>query len=784
MEFWIVLRANLKKYRGTLAGLFLLVFIIALSLTSVLAVWSNSNAYIVDQMEQLRYGDLTAWVSNVEDIDSLKTEISDLVDVEQIGVQPLVFANYNVNGNHSDSEGQLLGYDPRNYPYRIFDDDLHGYQSDFDTIRDGEIYVSPSLVSMFDVSIGDEISFQLSRSGQNAVFKVAGYFEDPYLGSSMIGMKSFLINTAQQSQLAQATLEYGIDGLARSGQMLHIYQEPWSELSFARFNVILNQETSLPNYIEFVHSSEAMQGFMMIMQNVFSGFLAAFVVVLIGVALIVLSHSIAAVIESDFRDMGVLKTMGFTSEKLQLLQLVQYGAVIVTALAVGMAGANLTTIVTTRIMVTTTGIAVPAQIPVGWSVLLLTIIALALLGFVSYRAGMIQKVTPYKAIAKEGGGLNPARFKATPIPALGLDLFLALRQLVSSGKQYAGVVIVAALLVFFTSLMGRVDSWLGPGGEGLMDAFNPAELDLGVQPLGNVDMIEVEQLIESHTPIIDQYALAMPTVRVEGIDYEANVITDSSRFHILTGRTIESADEIVVTEFVADDLDISIEDEIMIASGSSHQFYRVVGIYQCANDLGANIGMSKEGYDQIGPDNYHMWCRHYYLGDPSIKPLLIDELEAIYGGALFVHENTWPGLFGIINAMDLLLMFMYVVAAVFILVVVGLSSHKIIRMEQRDLGIYKAMGFSNSRLRLMFSMRYGLTAFIGAVIGLGLGSLLTDSLVALVMRLYGISNFASNPQVLALLTPPLVVTLTFFLSGYLHSALIKRVDVSILVSSR
>lgn len=40
---------------------------------------------------------------------------------------------------------------------------------------------------------------------------------------------------------------------------------------------------------------------------------------------------------------------------------------------------------------------------------------------------------------------------------------------------------VAALLVFSASLTGRMNDWLGPDGQGMMDAFNSADLDLGVQ---------------------------------------------------------------------------------------------------------------------------------------------------------------------------------------------------------------------------------------------------------------------------------------------------------------
>ena len=85
-----------------------------------------------------------------------------------------------------------------------------------------------------------------------------------------------------------------------------------------------NQNTSLASFAEFTHSRAALSGFMLTLQNVFTGLLLAFVVILLLVSLVVLSHSIGITIEQDYRDMGILKTMGFTVRKLRILQLLQY----------------------------------------------------------------------------------------------------------------------------------------------------------------------------------------------------------------------------------------------------------------------------------------------------------------------------------------------------------------------------------------------------------------------------------------------------------------------------
>lgn len=160
----------------------------------------------------------------------------------------------------------------------------------------------------------------------------------------------------------------------------------------------------------------------------------------------------------------------------------------------------------------------------------------------------------------------------------------------------------ALLLVFFASMIGRVNAWLGPNGEGLMDAFNPADLHIAAQPMGEATSEDVEQLIRQYTGITDQYMLAMPSVSAQGVDYTANVITQPERFHMLDGRSCENPDEVVLTEFAAADLGVSVGDTITLTGNLNSSEFTVSGIYQCANDMGANLGLSREGYNRISAE--------------------------------------------------------------------------------------------------------------------------------------------------------------------------------------
>ena len=769
MEIKTLLKANLKSHRGTAFGVFVLILLVSLSLGTVLTVWNNSSWYVDSEMSRLGYGDITAWVSGLQDAAPLEEEVSALDQVESVGVQSLIFSEYEIGDQESDSEGQLITYDPVHYPYKFFADDLSGYQAAPTEIARGDVYVSASMVSMFGVQIGDTITFPIARSGGDVTFTAAGFYEDPFMGSSMIGMKGFLICEQDHEEIAGMIEESGADSLAREGFMLHISKVPGSALTAAPFNAFLNENTSLTSYVEFTHSREAISGFMRTLQNVFTSLLLAFVVILLLASMAVLSHSIGSTIEQDYTNMGILKTMGFTSGKLRAIQLLQYLLIIWCGMGLGLLLSIPAAGLIGQMTVTTTGLRIPSALPVGICLGVLTAILLLLLSFVWFRTGTIGRISPVKAIRGTWKKSQESKKAAFPIQKKGLSFWMAMRQILSGKRRYIGACLVAVLLVFFASLIGRVNAWLGPNGEGLMDAFNPADLHIAAQPMGETTAREVERTIESYTAITDSYDLAMPSVSVNGVDMTANVITEPERFHLLSGQTCRAADEVVLTEFVAADLGVSVGDTVLLAGSLGSGEYVVSGIYQCANDMGMNIGMNREGYDFIGEESPAMWCTHYFLADPSLQPEIMQALQNTYGGDVYLHENSWPGLFGILSAMELVMIFLYVMIVIFVLIATLLTAEKLLRSERRDLTIYRALGFPAGRLRRSFALRFGVIALLGSILGTILSALLTDPLVAMLMRMEGISNFSSRPDTFTAVLPGIIVTVLFWLFAWLAS---------------
>lgn len=780
MEEKILIKAGIKKHKGSLIGIALLVFLSTIALFMVFTLKITGEEYVSTGIQKSGFGDLTAWVSEVDDTDSLVTQIHDTQGVEDVWKQELIYSDYESATAESDSEGQLIAWKEEESRYRFFKDDLSGYQAAPQKIMPNEIYVPASMNSVLNVQMGDSITFKIARGHNSYDFTVAGYFEDPVMGSSMIGMKTFLISSQRYAQIVNTINEEGADALARTGAALHITKDRDSALTTMELSERINDNTGLPVYTESMYSADTMRSFMLVFQNAFGGILAAFAIFLLAVVMIMIGYSISGMIEEDWKNIGILKTIGMEANTLIFVWTIQYMCSVILGLFLGWIVTLPLNHLVSLMLVTSSGVLIPSRLPFVPCLMITIIILVMMTGFIVFMLHRISSISPMDAI-REAENKKTGKVYHSVIVKKGLPFWLAMRQIISGKKRYIGACLVAVLLTFFTALAGRVNVWLGSDGKGMMDAFNPADHDLGIQIFGTLSRDEMEQEVTKYTDITDRYMLAMQDVSVNGRNYTANVITEPDRFHISRGETCVKDNQIVITEVIAKDLGLEIGDTVQLKGDAGMAEFVVSGIYHCANDMGENIGISREGYFRIGKDDEGIWCHHYFISDTAMKDTITQELQSKYGGDVHVHENTWPGLFGIINAMHLLLLTIYILSFVFVGIVTYMTGIRIVDMERKNMGIFKAIGFPVRELRVSFACRFGIIAVIGAVFGAVMASVFTDPIVGEIMRLAGISNFKSRATIMGTLVPGTFIVISFAVFAYLTSAKIAKNDMSILM---
>lgn len=767
-KYGMLLKAALKKQKGSIIGIFLLVFVLALCLFSAVIVYVSGTNSVESEMQRLGFGDFTIWTSGQPD--GIITEIERVADVERVHSQSLIFAGYEINGSYSDNEGQLIVYD-ESVPYRFLKED--GEEQEIPEILPGTVYISPALCSSFDVQIGDTIQFELSRSDGMKSLTVAGYFADAFMGSSMIDMKSFLIHESDwvemQEMISQAE---DADVLGRDGAMYHIFKSEESTRSDLEFHRQIYESTDISLYPEFSYQQRSIRNYMLLLQNILSGFLIAFSVVLLLVSLIIVAHSLSMVIEQEKQDMAALKAIGLPGSGLRGVYLMLYGGTVLTGLLFGLVLSWGVAGILAKAMVSSTGMLIALSFPTGIILPIFFGILLLFAVFLFLRTRRILRIAPIQTIRETA---DEKKVSST-LRKRYLSLDIAVRELRAGKQKYIALCMISAFLALFLSIIGRMGTWLGLNGEGLMNTFSVADHDLGVQPFNaSVPMDEIERIINWYSPVRETYELAMQSVTVNGQEYTANILNDTKWFHVLSGHVCDG-ESILITDTVASELELSIGDTVQVASNGRMETYAISGIYQCANGMGSNIGMSMAGYSKIGDITGYIWCYHYILENGLVRDYAMAYLQDNYRG-IDVHTNSWSGLDGIVFVMHMLIVVIYLVAALFVLVSVALTANKLLQAETGKMAIYKSMGLSSGRLRRSFALRFLIVVIIGTGLGICISAISADSVIGSVFKMFGIGEFHSGFSILGTILPMTAIPILFFGFAYAFSAKLKRISI-------
>lgn len=783
MKYINLLRADMKSQKGSLTGIFMLVLIITVSLCAVISVWGNSNVYEREQIGRIGYGDITYWLSGIPDREKLVKQVEELEEVDRVEVQDIViFTRYYV-GDLVGVDGSLHLLDVADDRHHIFQDDLESLLETSGELQDGEIYVPSSFCSLYDVKTGDVVKLATAEGEKEEIFTIKGFFEDPVAGSSLMGMKEALMTRNDMERLAAKLDVAGEAAQGRRASVLHIFRVQDSALSFGEFQKVLNENSDLMAVWGFSYGKGTIMGFMLILQNIFAGFLLVFVMILLIVAMIIIGHSISSSIEQNYVDMGILKAIGYTRNDLCTVRLLQYLLVVLGGMIVGLPISALVVREINRLMVTVTGLLIPSDIPIRNSLLALGLILLIITGFICIKTVKIGKITPIRAIR---GGAEDVYFKSrfmAPIRKGGLSFWLAYRQLVSGKKQYISACFVASLLVFFLSLTARMEAWIGPDGKGLTDSFSASRFDIGVECTDKELAEEIEELIAARAGITDSYRFSMNRAAVGQIEYLMNIISEPEYLNLLLGRTCLYQNEIVVTQTVADELNVGIGDTVPVSFGGKELDFIISGIYQCANDMGDNFGIGREGFRRFleADDEEPSYYTYYLLQDASLMEELSQLLVETYGDKISVDENDWSGVDSILLVLSVLMVFMYVITIVFVLITVTLTGSKILYKEQHDLGVYKSLGYESGKLRLAFALRFGIVSVLGSVLGILLSVALTDPLATVMLKMCGISQFVSSLSLVRMALPALIVSAMFLFFAYFAAGRVKKVEPGILI---
>ena len=774
MEILTLLNANIRRKKGSFVSVILLTMIIAMSVTIILSMKESTLNGVNKAHEICDTPDVFAIYAEYNFQHNMIENVKKDSRVKRVTVVDSILTEKAKMGDEEYSNLMFLFKSDENI--KLLKEDLSGIAETAPKLQKGEIYVSQGFLTNVYGNVGEKIIIETTAGEYE--FTVKGILLDPMFGSSMIGYTAFYISDEDFSEITSAISK------EETGKCVQIYKADSCTLSSGQFRRQLNLDMGITDMAVGTTTNDMQLNFTTLFSETVSSILLVFVMLLLAIVIIVTVHNISVEIEMNYVTFGVLKAQGFDKNKIRLFFLGQYllaemiGAVIGTALSIPLIG------VTSNIFVKITAIPAVTDVPAGRIAAILA--ALFVLSVISifFITIKINKISPVRAISGAKKEIYFDSLINAPISGRFLSLSLALRQFTSAKRRYAGTLVIVAMLVFFmitvTMLANAVNS------KSSLESMGVAVTEINVEPkmrLSDHDFEKIEKEIEQFSEIKKAYYLNTSYFSLDGEDMHCTVYKDPSFLPALKGRAPIYDNEIGLSPVLLDEFGFKIGDEVTVGWQGKKEKYMITGVIQTMSDVGRSFPMSYAAAERIGYDR-SLWGRYSLESenDEILNQKIADTLNEKFGDMIKAEANGAVVDSSSEAAIKAMRIIIYVSSVLFSLIVVHMVCSKAFTQERTDIGIYRAVGFKASKLRIQFAFRFLIVSLIGSAAGGILSYFFSEKMLGILLKSIGITSVKTDVFATSFEIPILIVCLSFLIFSYLVSGKIRKVKIRELVT--
>ncbi|MDE7326490.1 MAG: FtsX-like permease family protein [Lachnospiraceae bacterium] len=730
---FLIARSNIRKAKGQAAAILILMLIAALMLNLWLMLSMDYKANFERYHDKFNAEHVTLSIDGSTDelhrflLQTLEND-SRTADYRLDNCMHMIgmFA-YNGGGCHSW------------FVFMDKDTALNRSIGEIEIIEEG-MYSSgvylPMLYKTEDIAVGKPI--EISIGSHKEIYTVCGFFNSIMMGSHNCTLTEIVLTKDKYTELQNS-------GYAPQTTLCSIRLTDKSES--------LNYEASLksavsenyPNITIVSNCYGTVSVSRYIAQMICSEIMAAMAFFILLIALVVIISNILNYIQVYMKNLGVLKSVGYTSGQLIHSLLLQFLGLTFIAASIGIGLSYLLFPAVNAMMIAQTGIPYAMHfLPVPFALTLAVLggtVALAV-WFASHR---VKRIEPVAALRS---GIQTHNFKHNHVPLektkVPLNLALALKTTFSSVKHNITVcvtILVLSLVVVFSGLMTEnvivdITPFLN------LIAGETADSCIRIQGDAERDFIAKMQA-DSRVENVYLYT-SLNVSHTGGVELLANICEDfgsvNNQHSLFEGRFPKYDNEIAVAAKYADENGLKIGDEIEITANGKQEKYLICGFTQISNNLGKDCLLTRAGYERLGM----LTSPSYYINLTSETDIDAFNLEIkeVFGDSVNSTINfltTIEGTAGFyVKLMTIIVVAILVLSVIIIAFVLYLLVRTMLNNKLHDYGIMKALGFTTKQLILQTALSFMPATIVSTAAGLTLSSIIINPLTSLFLSSVGI----------------------------------------------
>lgn len=632
----------------------------------------------------------------------------------------------------------------------------------------------PMLYKTDDIAVGKPI--EISIGSHKEVYTVCGFFNSIMMGSHNCTLTEIVLTEDKYTELQNS-------GYVPQATLCSVRLTDKAES--------LNYEASLksavsenyPNITMESNSYGIVSQSRYISQMICSGVMAAMAFFILLIALVVIISNIINYIQVNMKNLGALKSMGYTSGQLIHSLLLQFLGLTFIAAVVGIGLSYLLFPAVNAMMIAQTGIPYAMHfLPVPFALTLAVLggtVAISVF-FASYR---IKRIEPIAALRS---GIQTHNFKHNHVPLektkAALNLALALKTTFSNVKHNITVCItmlVLSLVVAFSGLMTEnviVD--MTP----FLNLIAGETADSCISIQGDAER-EIFAKMQADSRVEKVYLYTSQSVsHTGGAELLANICEDFGKVNnqhvVFEGRFPKYDNEIAIAAKYADENGLKIGDEIDMSVNGKQEKYLICGFTQISNNLGRDCLITRAGYERLGT----LTSTSYYINLTSETDIDTFNLEMkeIFGDSVNSTMNFLAAIEGAADVYVMLMTIIVVAILVLSVIIIGFVLYLLVRTmlnnKLHDYGIMKALGFTTKQLVLQTALSFMPATIVSAAVGLTLSSIIINPLTALFLSSIGIVECTFTVPVGFIAIAGIGLVLCAFLTVCLLSLKIRRIS--------
>ncbi|SES98051.1 ABC transporter permease [Paenibacillus sp. NFR01] len=645
-------------------------------------------------------------------------------------------------------------------------------------LKEGEIALPVYIQSTTGLRAGDKLGIEIG--GEVRTFTVKTFFKDAYLGADLVSLKRLLLTDSDFAALwAKASEEerarewsFVADRPGHSGQLGAAYSEQDLPSTFS-----VDQSMVKMSYL-----TESITSAMLFVVSLF----------LIFIAFLTLRFTIVSTIQDDYREIGVLKAIGFRNAQIRNLYMAKYFFLSATGGLIGL-GASLwlTGLLSrkiSRLIIVPEGIA-------STLITIFSIIAVVALTLLFCQMCM-RRVNRASAIDAIRLGETGERFKASRkiyfhrrgrMPA---PLFLAVSDVLNRLKGYSTLILTfilsAMIIVIPVNLNNTVMS------PQFMTYFGLPASDFYAETGGNSKPVK---------ELLSQRDSLQTAFKTKGFDVDLAVTYMINTKYIspdgkdnmnifgmknepaaemrdyLRGSGPKLDNEIAITSIMSEHFGVGMGDNVTFEIGGVRKSYLVSGIFQTISNAGYMVRLP----DSVQPEfaESYQFSGIIHPGQES-KAELIGQMRTQFTDIKIkdAQETMSDVTGGFIDQLRLVIAVIVAVVSLIAFFITSLFVRLLIAKEVKGIAILKSLGFTNGNIRIWQSLRILILSAASVILGILAGNLLGARLAGMIFRVFGITklNFVIDPVQVYVLCPLLIFAVVV-LAVYSSSGQIRKIQV-------